>query len=76
MATFIPDNYFLATSRLSEGTKISISLPISTDLCYEELQQDINSIFQRSVENLMSFNISKYKCMLLTDKRDAFSPTI
>ena len=36
--------------RLSEGTKISlyaddmlIYKPISTDLCYEELRQDINS---------------------------------
>ena len=69
--------------RLSEGTKISlyaddmlIYKPISTNSCYEELQQDINNIFQWSVENLMSFNISKCKCMLLTHKRDAFCPTM
>ena len=69
--------------RLSEGTKISlyaddmlIYKPISTNSCYEELQQDINNIFQWLVENLMSFNISKCKCMLLTHKRDAFCPTM
>ena len=50
--------------------------PITTNSCYEELQQDINNIFQWSVENLMSFNISKCKCMLLTHKRDAFCPTM
>ena len=68
--------------QLSEGTKISlyaddilIYKPISTDSCYEELQEDINSIFQWSVDNLMSFNIAKCKCMLLTHKRNACCPS-
>ena len=64
--------------QLSEGTKISlyaddnilIYKPISTDPCYEELQEDVNSIFQWSVDNLMSFNIAKCKCMLLTHKKN------
>ena len=60
---------------LSQRTKIVLYAddmlmykPICAQSCYVELQQDINSIYQWSQENLMSFNPTKYKNMLLTNK--------
>ena len=50
--------------------------PISTDLSYDELQEDINSISQWSVNNLISFNIAKCKCMLLTHKFSVCLPSM
>ena len=43
--------------------------PISTSSNYKEVQEDINIIFQWSVENLLTFNAAKCKCMLLSKKR-------
>ena len=42
--------------------------PISTSSNHRELQEDI-IIFQWSVENLLSFNAAKCKCILLSKKR-------
>ena len=48
--------------------------PISTSSNYRELQEDINIIFQWSVENLLTFNAAKCKCMLLSKKRTTIDP--
>ena len=46
--------------------------PISTSSNYRELQEDINIIFQWSVENLLTFNAAKciytYPTMMLNDQ--------
>ena len=67
----------------SEATKVSIYAddllvykPIETYSCFQELQEDINLIQRWSVENLMSFNTAKCKCMLLTQRRNQFCPTM
>ena len=39
-------------------------------------QRDISNIFQWSQDNLMTFNTSKCKCMLLTNERSIFPPTL
>ena len=41
-----------------------------------EIQQDINRLFQWSQENMLSFNITKCKCMLLIKKRNTYFVTI
>ena len=68
---------------LSQHTKITLYAddmllykPICTQPCYVELQQDINSIYQWSQENLMSFNLTKCKSMLLINKRKILYPTM
>ena len=40
---------------------------------YAELQQDIDQIYGWSAANLMTFNVSKYKCMLVSRRRNAQS---
>ena len=50
--------------------------PVHSESCYSHLQRDINNIFQWSQDNLMTFNTSKCKCMLLTNKRSVFPPTL
>ena len=44
--------------------------PITQNTSRVEIQQDINRLFQSSQENMLSFNITKCKCMLLTKKRN------
>ena len=46
--------------------------PVANESCYHDLyiQQDINKISLWSRNNLMVFNISKCKCMLLSHKRN------
>ena len=44
--------------------------PITSNTSYAEIQQDVNSIFQWSKDNMLSFNITKSKCMLLTNKHN------
>ena len=67
--------------KLSEETKISlyaddilIYKAIQGDHCYDELQQDINSISLWSENNLMCLNITKCKCMLLSHRRNTHHP--
>ena len=50
--------------------------PVHSGSCYSHWQRDINNIFQWSQDNLMTFNTSKCKCMLLTNKRSIFPPTL
>ena len=71
----------ITSIQLSESTKFSlyaddmlIYKPISTSSNYRELQEDINIIFQWSVENLLTFNAAKCKCMLLSVKRTTIDP--
>ena len=66
----------ISSIQLSESTKFSlyaddmlIYKAISASSNYRELQEDINIIFQWSVENLLTFNTVKCKCMLLSKKR-------
>ena len=72
--------YYFTSLPLSEATKVSIYAddllvykPIETYSCFQELQEDINLIQHWSVENLMSFNTAKCKCMLLHNQ---FCPTM
>ena len=65
--------------QLSTGTKISlyaddilIYKPIVDSSSYHELQQDISNISQWSKINLLHFNVSKCKCMLLTHKNNPY----
>ena len=50
--------------------------PITSNTSYAEIQQDVNSIFQWSKDNMLSFNITKSKCMLLTNKHNISVQTI
>ncbi len=47
---------------------------ISSATDYAELQQDIDRIYGWSTANLMTFNSSKCKCMLVSQKRNANCP--
>ncbi len=47
---------------------------ISSAADYAELQQDIDWIHSWSTANLMTFNSSKCKCMLVSRKRNANCP--
>ena len=69
--------------QLSTGTKISlyaddilIYKPIVDSSSYHELQQDISNISQWSKINLLHFNVSKCKCMLLTHKNNPYYPLL
>ena len=50
--------------------------PITQNKSQVEIQQDINRLFQWSQENMLSFNITKCKCMLLTKKHNTSLATI
>ena len=50
--------------------------PITQSTSQVEIHQDINRLFQWSQENMLSFNITKCKCMLLTKKRNTSLATI
>ena len=49
--------------------------PILTESSHLQLQGDINSISLWADSNLMTFNASKCKCMLLTNKITVFPTT-
>ena len=46
--------------------------PITSDISYVEMQQDISVVSY----NMLSFNITKCKCVLLTNKRNIQLQTI
>ena len=50
--------------------------PISSHLSYVEIQQDIHQLSQWTDQNMLSFNTTKCKCMLLSNKRNTFHPII
>ena len=49
---------------------------ISSTADYAELQQDIDLIYSWSAANLMTFNVSKCKCMLVSRRRNTDCPPI
>ena len=49
---------------------------ISSDTDYVELQQDIDTIHQWSINNLMKFNVTKCKCMLISRRRNITCPAM
>ena len=62
----------ISTLALSENSKLSLYADdmllyktISSTADYAELQQDIDLIYGWSTANLMTFNVSKCKCMLV-----------
>ncbi len=70
-----------STQQLSVGSKLSLYADdmllykvISSAADYVELQQDIDQIYGWSVANLMTFNSSKCKRMLVSRKRNANCP--
>ena len=76
MSTVLPQSNFpkAQNSPYMLTTCLYIYKPISTSSNYRELQEDINIIFQWSVENLLTFNAAKCKCMLLSKKRTTTDP--
>ena len=50
--------------------------PITRNTSQVEIQQDISRLFQWSQENMISFNITKCKCMLLIKKHNTSLATI
>ena len=50
--------------------------PITSGISNVEMQQDINCLFQWSQKNMLSFNITKCKCILLTNKHNIPLQTI
>ena len=50
--------------------------PISSHLSYVEIQQDIHQLSQWTDLNTLSFNTTKCKCMLLSNKRNTFHPIV
>ena len=68
---------------LSESSKLSLYADdmllyktISSTADYAELQQDIDLIYGWSTANLMTFNVSKCKCMLVSRRRNTIRPPI
>ena len=70
--------------QLSEGSKLSLYADdmllyktISSDADhYISLQQGIDLIHGWSTANLMTFNVSKYKCMVISRKRNVNTPSL
>ena len=69
--------------QLSEGSKLSLYADdmllyktISSDADYISLQQDIDLIHGWSTANLMTFNVSKCKCMVISRKRNVNTPSL
>ena len=73
----------ITTLALSESSKLSLYADdmllyktISSTADYAELQQDIDLIYGWSTANLMTFNVSKCKCMLVSRRRNTICPPI
>ena len=68
----------LATKLTLYAVDMLVYKPVHSESCYSHvhLQRNINNIFQWSQDNLMTFNTSKCKCMLLTNKRSIFPSTL
>ena len=73
----------ISTLALSESSKLSLYADdmllyktISSTADYAELQQDIDLIYSWSAANLMTFNVSKCKCMLVSRRRNTDCPSI
>ena len=73
----------ISTLALSESSKLSLYADdmllyktISSTADYAELQQDIDLIYSWSTANLMTFNVSKCKCMLVSRRRNTDCPPI
>ena len=69
--------------RLSVGTKLSLYADdillysvISSPEDYISLQHDIDQIYAWSVDNLMTFNAAKCKCMLISRRRNDHCPSL
>ena len=65
--TYMPLSY--STRLTLYADDLLIYKPILTESSHLQLQGDINSISLWADNNLMTFNTSKYKCMLLTNKK-------
>ena len=70
--------WHLYTVRLSEGSKLSLYADdmllcraITSPANYAELQHNIDQFYGWSAANLMTFNVSKCKCMLVSRRRNA-----
>ena len=66
----------LTTLPLSQLTRLTVCAddillykPITSDISYTTIQDDIYCLFHWSQENLLSFNADKCKCMSITNKR-------
>ena len=73
----------VASIELSVNTKLSLYADdmllykvITSSEDYAELQEDINLIHNWSVNNLMTFNASKCKCMYISRKRERRCPSV
>ena len=73
----------ITTLALSESSKLSLYADdmllyktISSTADYAELQQDIDLIYGWSTANLMTFNVSKCKCMLVSQRRNTICSPI
>ena len=73
----------VASIKLSVNTKLSLYADdmllykvITSSEDYAELQEDINLIHNWSVNNLMTFNASKCKCMYISRKRERRCPSV
>ena len=65
----------MASSLVLYADDILLYRPICTGEDYSVLQEDINSISNWATANLMTFNTSKCKSMLISRKRTPCSPT-
>ena len=76
---FIDDISFLSLSYLSKlnlyADNILYYKVVSSAMDYVSLQQDINDISAGSTANLLSFNLSKCKFMLVSHKRHPSFPS-
>ena len=50
--------------------------PIRCKTSFQELQQDIDHLAQWSDNHMLSFNVSKYKCMLLSNRHNINPPPL
>ena len=73
----------ISSLNLSEGTKLALYADdmllhrtIYSTADYAELQKDIDNIYQWSVANHLSFNVSKCKSMVITRKRNSNPSTM
>ena len=71
----------IPTLHLSEGNKLSLYADdillykiISSTEDYVHLQYDIDQVYGWSAANLMTFNASKCKCMLVSRRRNTNNP--
>jgi len=71
----VKTNISMASSLVLYADDILLYRPICTREDYSILQEDINSISNWATANLMTFNTSKCKSMLISRKRTPCSPT-